>query len=549
MSNQDTNSYNAYLSQLYDRLEKRSKSFSNLFKSTAIFSFAFLAFVLVPLVALQHDGPKIEQRLKDMSEKYNRKKVELEKLSQRVKNLENDIAQLSVTHDAKAQELLKKEEEVQDINQRIEEIELRIDKNASEYNLFEEKAGAFVKIRQKADNLPEYDSTRNVQKLRNSLAHFVDDLDGRNLSSLPPDGTCRAADLSGYVQCKTKETILAYLEEYRSVIHEADAELADYVKLGGEEHIEKRISSVLEFLDQQIQGTPNFWNTIRGKIFFFDGFNKPMEEVLKELKGQLKRYKDALDEQKIKIVEYGQKLKSDGDQFAEKLRAEMSLKHDLAEQIKNMEQAIRELMNKHQGFEQELQSVQADVESINAEAISLEAKKQEIAKAKESIKTRLEKVESPFFGTLPIGLNEAVLAFPVIIAVGVLLYGYTLAELIHLRKAYHLVMRNQNPADVQQIDGRINLVLPVWIDPMGEKNRNRRRTAILFLPVLAYCLALILTVYSWLLTDAQYGSAGFIRGVYLVLYLSGITGFYAAFRRIYMEWKHYRGIVPETENT
>ena len=49
--------------QLVEAYDKSARHFSQLFNATIIFAFAFLAFILVPLVALQREDATIDQAL------------------------------------------------------------------------------------------------------------------------------------------------------------------------------------------------------------------------------------------------------------------------------------------------------------------------------------------------------------------------------------------------------------------------------------------------------------------------------------------------------
>ncbi len=65
MPEQGKNFDNEFRQRLFGRFEKRSRTFSVTYRTTIIFTFAFLAIVLVPLVALEYDDHRIRTKEAD----------------------------------------------------------------------------------------------------------------------------------------------------------------------------------------------------------------------------------------------------------------------------------------------------------------------------------------------------------------------------------------------------------------------------------------------------------------------------------------------------
>jgi hypothetical protein len=82
---------------------------------------------------------------------------------------------------------------------------------------------------------------------------------------------------------------------------------------------------------------------------------------------------------------------------------------------------------------------------------------------KGELKTRLDAIDTPF-GKLPVGLNEAILGFPVLIAIGFLLCMRQLAETARLRRAFAALYRRRDPEGRLLTQQQIALIAPLWLD-------------------------------------------------------------------------------------
>jgi hypothetical protein len=179
------------------------------------------------------------------------------------------------------------------------------------------------------------------------------------------------------------------------------------------------------------------------------------------------------------------------------------------------------------------------VTALDAEIIKKQGFIDQIKKDRELIEERLEKIQSPF-GTLPVGLSEAVLVFPVVLAAGIILYSLALANMIRLRKHYHEATISRYPREDQKIEGNITILAPVWLDPIGDRSANIWYMLILSLPVLAYIAALLLIPCSWLLGQPQPHSMWLTRIGYSVLYVLSVFFVMLGSLQIRREWWDYK---------
>lgn len=522
-----------YRRHLFNRLDKRAKAFMMLFRGTMIFAFAFLAFILIPLVGLQHDEYKYSTAIK----KQTRNKKELAKFKQEVSAIEKQLSSLPDLLKELKDDAGEKEEEIEKINEKLEQIQLQIEKNTSQAGKFEEDARDMSNIQERFQSLPRYDTQRNVEKLRDSLLQlerYFDRPSGQEL-----DDPCVSADMNIFVRCKVKAIIRAELEKYQAVISDADHLLSGYVVLDGEKQIEARINRVLAGLDKLMQENPQFWHTIRGKIFFFGEFEAPMQEVFQEVDQQIDRYVKALNFQKQKIIADRQRLKEEGDHLQKELSAKQKLQEGINNEIIQLDQKINKLKADKSALNTKLIATQNAVTALNAEIMQMQGFIDEIISAKADIEMRLQKIQSPF-GTLPVGLSEAVLAFPVALAAGIILYFLALADMIRLRKDYHQATIWHYPMDAQKIESHISILAPVWLDPIGDRSVNKWHILMLNLPVLAYMLALLLILYGWYIGQPQPGSMPLIRVGYFAVYVLGVFSFVLCGLRIGREWSYYK---------
>ena len=127
MEEKPANFVDEYHLHLFNRLEKRSKTFTTFFRGTIIFAFAFLAFILIPLVALQHEEYKYNATIQEQASK----KKELAGLKKEVSEIENQLSSLPDLLKELKVALNAKQGEVNSINDKLEEIHFAIDKNTS----------------------------------------------------------------------------------------------------------------------------------------------------------------------------------------------------------------------------------------------------------------------------------------------------------------------------------------------------------------------------------------------------------------------------------
>jgi hypothetical protein len=126
---------------------------------------------------------------------------------------------------------------------------------------------------------------------------------------------------------------------------------------------------------------------------------------------------------------------------------------------------------------------------IDATINSLNQTKTQLRQAINDLSSKFEQIDFPVVGKIPIGLANAVIAFPTAIGVGTLICSYYLGQTISKRLVFHRNLKKLYPDD--KFDREL---YPVWVDPM-DRPLFRYSKLVLFvsLPLLVLFLVILLT--------------------------------------------------------
>jgi hypothetical protein len=177
-----------------------------------------------------------------------------------------------------------------------------------------------------------------------------------------------------------------------------------------------------------------------------------------------------------------------------------------------------------------LEEEQSRLQQTEAE---LATKRDEMSALREEFKSRLDQIETPF-GQLPVGLNEALLGFPVLLAVGFLVCVAQLADARRLRAAFSALYRRSDPSGAVVGEREIGLVAPLW--PARERRWSR---LLLPAPFLVFVLAVAVVLYSAQTTDSFRAVGLLSLRVFVVLYAVSLIAFAAAL------WQAFRPATAE----
>ncbi len=186
--------------------------------------------------------------------------------------------------------------------------------------------------------------------------------------------------------------------------------------------------------------------------------------------------------------------------------------------LNGLEADQRELRRKRKSVEQELQKVVARLEEMK----------------------HLRDVQTPF-GQLPVGLNDLVLLFPVLLAAGFLLSASLFSETLQLRQVFHRLCRAKDPGAEIFDDAHIALVAPVWVDPLQARGHRAYRIAILALPVAVFVAAVALLLDNRLLWGAFMDEVRLGPLIYGAFYALSALSMVEGGRRVWRALRAYGG--------
>lgn len=224
------------------------------------------------------------------------------------------------------------------------------------------------------------------------------------------------------------------------------------------------------------------------------------------------------------IVEVADGLGAQYGTFASSYREILTVHHETLQLVGNdLKDAARRLDETQKEVEAELATVAARLEDMKG----------------------WQEIETPF-GTLPIGLNELTLLFPVLMAAGFMLCSSLFVESLLLRREFHGLTRATDPEGVVLPDERIALIAPLWIDPLQPRGHRIYRASILALPVIAYLAAIGLLLHNQLLAGPFLREARLNIVIYAILYLGSAAVIVEGVRRVWRALRRYEGALPSS---
>ena len=419
--------------RLLERFERRGRAFTRLGGTTLVFALAFLAFVLVPLVALQHDEKAVtaaltalpaeraalEGQLAVLEETQAAATEALDKEAKRFAQQSDALIQLMVDAD-------KMELELERLGQAID---LNIKKRtaiADELRAFQEILGGF-------GGLAAFTADVAIRELRADLGGLYQLAYDAPAERRMSQGTCAIADPGAFLQCKVRHKVEAQLATYRTTVHQTVIQPLRQVDAAAAAEVKRRVAETMTTLDAKVAANPDFFRTVRGKEGLYLEYEDQLRTLFADLQAVVTAKRNSVRAMAADIEQMGAVLAKNGSDMAADLDG-------IRAETETIKQTLTEAEAEKRAIEARMVSLADDfarrVEALDA----LQRRKMEISEDKERIRARLDNVESPF-GSLPVGLDEAVLAFPLIVAAGALLASLALGDQTRLRREYHLLTR------------------------------------------------------------------------------------------------------------
>jgi len=206
---------------------------------------------------------------------------------------------------------------------------------------------------------------------------------------------------------------------------------------------------------RKLAANPHFWHTLTGKSAFYLDLETDLDEFRRN-------YGATIEGQRLRLRN-------------ELLRLETS----------------------RQAMEKRLSDVQAQLTILDA---------------------RLKQVEFPF-GKLPIGLDESVAVFPIVVAIGFVIAAGYLRDAIVLRDNFHALYKRRDEAGTVVTPAQIALIAPLWIDPLNSAKTNAWHYVLFMTPCCIFIVSCLLILNTWSISPGALFASAFFRWLYIGLYL------------------------------
>ncbi|MFZ5519319.1 MAG: hypothetical protein ACOY90_21990 [Candidatus Zhuqueibacterota bacterium] len=218
----------------------------------------------------------------------------------------------------------------------------------------------------------------------------------------------------------------------------------------------------------KLAANPHFWHTVTGKSSFYLGLETDLDEFRRS-------YGASIEQQRMK------------------LRNELS-----------------RLESSRQAMEKRLSDLQAQIATLDA---------------------RLKQVEFPF-GKLPIGLDESVAVFPIIVAIGFVIAAGFLRDAIVLRDNFHALYQRRDEAREIVTPAQIALIAPLWVDPLKSAKDNAWHYFLFLLPCFIFIASCVLILNTWTMSPTALFAGAFFRWLYFALYVVSALVFIYGFKGV-----------------
>jgi hypothetical protein len=521
--------------QLVEAYDKSARHFGQLLNATIIFALAFLAFILVPLVALQREDARIEEQVRRAEAEIRQAQDDESRLT----SAQALLARLPAQRDALVREQATLEEQNQDLTIRIESIEQSLDKVTRERGRLDGQRVSFDQIRKVAENLEPLDVDAFVRELQQFLGQASNVIWG----NAPPESLgfaidCPAAASDQRANCVIRTKVMQMLAATEQDLRERIIAPVARTDADTAAALEARLTEAHDNFGQVLDQQPEFWQAVVYKQHvgreFADEIARLSNDINEAIRAKVAdsaSRMSQLQETEARLLEEGKKLVDEITRLQAAQSAKISEAQATGEQIAAAETQLAELPQK-------IEQLKAKVTANTATIAKLKEDQKKIADNREAISDRMRGVQSPF-GALPIGLTEAVQVFPIIVAVGLIMTLSTLATAIRLRRRYHQLLRKKYPGTEADIDEGIVLTVPLFLDPHRAAKANAWRAGVLALLLAVYGISVALIAESQRLVPQPEGASRTIENGYFWIYLALAVLLILPLCQIIAEWRRY----------
>lgn len=512
-----------YREQVLERFTARARSLTNQYTILMIFAFGFLVFIIVPLAALNFDAAHVKAQKADL-EKLTAQSEELSAehatQEQEIDFLRGKITSLNFTLELKRQEATERAGERTRLEKDL------ADNSAQRQQLLDQAKSLKSAVKGIETTLASFDADQRVGDLR---TWFFD-----TALSANRDPECENTERRVYLRCLVKKKLEADWQHDFSLIRQKVIEPLGEIALAVAETIETELSSIKRTFGERLEENQDFWRSFEGKEVFMDGLSDDFIQAFEKIRGIVNSALVRIAEKSIFLEAKVGELAQAGQTLEDDLAA---LDRERAKIEAETEAEFQELAGKGSAMEENERGqaeLAAQVARVQKQIDEL-PDPEDIEEEREEIETRLASFESPF-GTIPIGLKEAVLAYPLILAAGFMVCTLLLSRLLALRGEFRNSLAREQALSEADVNRRVATLAPLWFDAGRAFWSNPTLVLALLIPFALFVAAGWLILNDWLLQLGDTASATNLRTFYTGLYGLGLAVFAAGLLRVQRAW-------------
>jgi hypothetical protein len=177
--------------------------------------------------------------------------------------------------------------------------------------------------------------------------------------------------------------------------------------------------------------------------------------------------------------------------------------------------------------------------SANKSCDSLKEVLNNLTADEEQIVARMEQIEFPL-GKIPIGLNESIAVFPLLIAIGFLVSLSLYSDTARLRRKLHGLYNLKDPGKTVFTDEQISLIAPLWIDPLNPAKSQIKKLLLFLIPFIIFLISVAIIIYTWMLPGPAVLDTSYTWWIYSSVYLTCFILCISGFRKMLRDISEYK---------
>lgn len=524
-----------YANLIFGCFEKKSKKFNNLFGALLTYTLLFLVLVLIPYFSLVKSS-------EDMQDKLDTIKSNLDDKQKEIGKKKNDIDVYKKEKDYQSNILQKKQKKLETLSGNIEIAKKKV---ADQKTSLEKNKADLQKNKEQISNLEhtqsELQSISGLVKSKitsQSLLGLITDLIGGSIGY----HSVSCQDLEGHdrLRCEIKYNVTVQIDDYDKSI--TDDVIAPMRQLNKEasENLQYDLALLKKQLDNEIEqqfSDTNFLDSSQKLTQFTDkvenllsGFSEKQDVEISSRKEYIVKSIINLEHNKTSLLS---KI-ADNENKYESLTKEK----DDSERIKeSLEKHIEEIKNKQDNLTKKIASLVEKEKILKQEQSLINESIDENKKKKEKIEEQISKLQSPF-GSLPVGLEESVLIFPLVLTIGICLCSSMLISLFRLRQEFFEVHMSRTKQDATTVCHQVKLLASIWIDPSNTEQNNLVRFILFLMPSGAFIVAVAMIWYIQFFSISSF-SHNTPWWIYSLLYLFSFIAIIFVTKRLIFSYRSH----------